>query len=293
MPKVWTLEQRGISRPAPASARSQMREAEQARPKPVATGTSRPRTVTRGQAVSAGDEPERPPSESQDRREPSLPHCSKVSDSGSPRLQWTTEGKVAVFGPNPMLAITIEQLTAEGGDDIHLHAAGQGVWVARMAAELGARPVLCGFIGGETGTVLRPLLERDASRAAPGRDERRPAAAYLHDRRSGERDPDRAERQPAPLPARDRRPLLPLACAVALDADVLALCGPYPAEMLPLEIYGNLVTDVRANGTPVVVDLSPPAPRQRPGGRAGPGQDQRLGAGQIHRGAGRQRGEAA
>ena len=35
--------------------------------------------------------------------------------------------KVAVFGPNPMLSITIEALTAEGGDDIHVHAAGQGV----------------------------------------------------------------------------------------------------------------------------------------------------------------------
>jgi len=34
------------------------------------------------------------------------------------------------------------------------------VWVARMAGELGAEPVLCGFVGGETGSVLRPLLER-------------------------------------------------------------------------------------------------------------------------------------
>ena len=60
-------------------------------------------------------------------------------------------GKVAVFGPHPMLSITIEALTADGGDDIHVHAGGQGVWVARMAAELGAEPMLCGFIGGETG----------------------------------------------------------------------------------------------------------------------------------------------
>ena len=52
--------------------------------------------------------------------------------------------------------------------------------------------------------------------------------------------------------------LFSAACAAALDSDVLALCGPYPGEALPLEIYGNLVADVRANGTPVVVDLSPP-----------------------------------
>ncbi len=52
--------------------------------------------------------------------------------------------------------------------------------------------------------------------------------------------------------------LFSVTCAAALDSDVLALCGPYPSEALPLEIYGALVADVRANGTPVVVDLSPP-----------------------------------
>ena len=67
--------------------------------------------------------------------------------------------KVAIFSPNPMVSIAIESFSSEGGDDIHIHPAGQGVWVARMAAELGAEPVLCGFIGGEVGTVLRPLLE--------------------------------------------------------------------------------------------------------------------------------------
>jgi 1-phosphofructokinase len=39
---------------------------------------------------------------------------------------------------------------------------------------------------------------------------------------------------------------------------VLAVCNPYPGEALPLDVYGNLVTDARANGVPVVVDLSSP-----------------------------------
>ena len=39
---------------------------------------------------------------------------------------------------------------------------------------------------------------------------------------------------------------------------MLVICNPYPREALPLEIYGNLVADVRANGTPVLVDLSSP-----------------------------------
>ena len=66
--------------------------------------------------------------------------------------------RVAVFGPNPLLSVTIE--ARGGGDDVHVHAGGQGVWLSRMAAELGADVVLCGFVGGETGDVLEGLLGR-------------------------------------------------------------------------------------------------------------------------------------
>ncbi|HKT84180.1 MAG TPA: hypothetical protein VJQ84_10130, partial [Solirubrobacterales bacterium] len=165
-------------------------------------------------------------------------------------------GKVTVFGPHPMLSITIESLTGAGGDDIHLHAAGQGVWVARMAAEMGAEPVLCGFIGGESGAVLGPLLERlpielrlVETAAASG--------SYLHDRRSGERVPV-AQSAAMPPSRHEVDELFASTVAAALDSAVLALCGPYPGEALPLEIYGSLVADVKANGIPVLVDLSPP-----------------------------------
>ena len=164
--------------------------------------------------------------------------------------------RVAIFGPNPLLSITVEALTADGGDDIHLHPAGQGVWVARMAAELGAEATLCGFLGGETGAVLRPLLEQlpvelrlIETAAASG--------AYVHDRRSGKRVPV-AQSAAAPATRHEVDNLFSVACATALDADVLALCGAYPAEAVPLEVFGKLVTDVRDNGVPVVVDLAPP-----------------------------------
>jgi 1-phosphofructokinase len=165
-----------------------------------------------------------------------------------------TNGKVTVFGPHPMLAITVEALTSEGGDDIHLHAAGQGVWVARMAAELGASPILCGFIGGESGAVLRPLLEQmevemRLVETAEG------SGAYVHDRRSGERVPV-AQSASMPPSRHETDELFSTTVAAALDSGVLALCGPYPGEALPLEIYGDLVADVKANGTPVIVDLS-------------------------------------
>jgi 1-phosphofructokinase len=168
----------------------------------------------------------------------------------------TQRGKVAVFGPHPMLSVTVEPMTAAGGDDIHVHAAGQGVWVARMAAELGAEPTLCGFIGGETGTVLRPLLEQmDVELRLVETAEA--SGCYLHDRRSGEREPI-AQSAAMPPSRHEIDELFSDTVAAALDSSVLALCGPYPSEALPLEIYGNLVADVKANGTPVIVDLSPP-----------------------------------
>jgi 1-phosphofructokinase len=165
-------------------------------------------------------------------------------------------GRVAVFGPHPMLSITIEALSAAEGDEIHLHPAGQGVWVSRMAAELGARPALCGFIGGETGAVLRPLLE-----ALPIElrlvESAEASGIYIHDRRSGERQPI-AQGASMPPSRHEVDDLFSAACAAAIDSDALVLCNPYPGESLPLEIYGNLVADVRANGTPVLVDLSSP-----------------------------------
>jgi len=155
-----------------------------------------------------------------------------------------------------MLSVTVEPLTADGGDDIHVHAAGQGVWVARMAAELGAEPILCGFIGGETGTVLRPLLEEmDVELRLVETAEA--SGCYLHDQRSGERQPI-AQSAAMPPSRHEIDELFSGTVAAALDSGVLALCGPYPSEALPLEIYGNLVADVKANGTPVLVDLSPP-----------------------------------
>lgn len=164
--------------------------------------------------------------------------------------------KVAVFSPNPMLSITLEALTAEGGDDIHIHPAGQGVWVARMAAELGAEPVLCGFIGGEIGQVLRPLLEalpielRLVETAVA-------SGTYIHDRRSGEREPV-GQSAAFPPSRHEVDDLFSVSVAAALDCDLLAVCGPYPEEGVPLEIYSGLVADVKANGVPVIVDLSSP-----------------------------------
>jgi 1-phosphofructokinase len=67
---------------------------------------------------------------------------------------------LTIFAPNPLLTVTVEMEGSKERQSIHFHAGGQGVWVAAMARCLGAEPVLCGMIGGESGELLRPLLER-------------------------------------------------------------------------------------------------------------------------------------
>jgi 1-phosphofructokinase len=162
--------------------------------------------------------------------------------------------RVTVFGPDPLLSVTIER--AGPADEVHVHPAGQGVWVARMAFELGAWPILCGCLGGETGAALLPLLE-----ALPG--ERRlvrtagSSGSYVTDRRSGQRQVVATAARPA-LGRHEVDDLVAATCAAALDSAVLVLCNPFPAEGLPDDVYETLVADVRAGGVPVIVDLSSP-----------------------------------
>lgn len=162
--------------------------------------------------------------------------------------------RVTVFGPDPLLSVTIERAAA--GDEIHLHPAGQGAWVARMAGELGAWPILCGFVGGESGRALAPLLE-----ALPG--ERRlvhtagSSGSYVIDRRSGERRTLATVPRPAPN-RHEVDDLVAATCAAAVESAVLVVCNPWPAEGLPDDVYATLVADVQSAGVPVIVDLSSP-----------------------------------
>ena len=90
-----------------------------------------------------------------------------------------------------------------------------------------------------------------------------PSGAYIHDRRSGEREPI-AQSAAFPASRHEIDDLFSVTVAAALDCEVLAVCGPYPDNTVPLDLYGGLVADVKANGTPV--DRRPllAAPRQAP-----------------------------
>ncbi len=164
--------------------------------------------------------------------------------------------RIAIFGPHPLLTVSLEREGDDERERIHFHAGGQGVWVARMAGELGAEPVLCGYVGGEAGALLRPLLEQ-----LPG--ERRlvetasESGCYVVDRRAGERDA-LAFTVSDPPSRHELDALFSLACAEALACGWLVVANPMPGEALPLSVYGDLVADARANGVRALVDLSSP-----------------------------------
>ena len=165
------------------------------------------------------------------------------------------EAGVVVFGPHPLLSIVVEaDVGAE--DEIHLHAGGQGVWVAGMAATLGATPILCGFLGGETGAVLAPLLA-----ALPGERHLVTTASrsgcFVMDRRSSRYEPFAQSVSGSPT-RHELDDLLAATIAASLRVGLLVLCNPYPGDALAPDVYAQLTTDVRAHGVRVLADLSTP-----------------------------------
>jgi 1-phosphofructokinase len=164
-----------------------------------------------------------------------------------------TDASVAVFAPSPVLTVTIER-DADGAPELHVHAGGQGVWVARMAASLGGRVTLCVSLGGETGQVLRGLLAGKEIRLSISRSAG-VNGSYVHDRRSGDR---RAivEIPGDVLSRHEADDLYGKTVLAALESGVLVLTGPQDAEAIGGEVYERLARDARQNGVPVVADLT-------------------------------------
>jgi 1-phosphofructokinase len=161
--------------------------------------------------------------------------------------------RAMVFASSPLLMVEIEA-RPDGSPEVHLHAGGQGVWIARMLATLGVDVRLCAPFGGEFGSVLIGLIERGdvdvcpvATAAGNG--------AYVHDRRHGER---LAIATVAP-PVLDRHELDELcneALVEGLESDVAVLGGPDDERVLSSENYRRLTADLVKPGIPVVADLS-------------------------------------
>jgi len=163
-------------------------------------------------------------------------------------------GRIAVFAPSPLLTITIEP----GADrpEVHLHAGGQGFWVARLAGTLGAEVSLCCALGGEPGRVLAGLIGGDAIelRAAAGGT---PNGVYIHDRRGGTRaEVVSVESRQLERHATDE--LYGIALGAGLDADVTMVTGCQPSDVVNPDVYRRLVNDLRANDKVVIADLTGP-----------------------------------
>jgi 1-phosphofructokinase len=159
--------------------------------------------------------------------------------------------RIAVFAPTTQLSVTIE--STAGVEELHVHPAGQGYWVTRMLTILGEPATLCTPVGGETGTVLRTLLDEvhpaglvDAGAANGG---------YVHDRRSGERvEVARVRSQPLDRHVVDN--LVSTTLAAALAADIVVVCGSNLDGNVEPGVFERVCRDVRPGGAKVVADLA-------------------------------------
>ena len=162
---------------------------------------------------------------------------------------------LAVFAPSPLVTVTVEK--GDGDPEIHFHAGGQGVWVARLAGALGARVTLATPLGGESGRVLSAVLDAPgvAVHAVPIAGAN---GAYVHDRRSGRRRV--VIEVPAPrLRRHEVDDLYGVALADALAARTCCLTGPQHLGVLDSDVYRRLAGDLRRNGVTVIADLTGPA----------------------------------
>ena len=159
---------------------------------------------------------------------------------------------VCVFIPSPILTITIEQI-GDGGEQHHIHAGGQGFWVARMIRRLGGDVCLVAPFGGDTGAMIRYLIEREGVRTS-GVEVRAENGSYVHDRRGGQRV-EISNVQSGPLSRHDLDDLYDTALVQALDSSVLVLAGPSTEGIVPDGIYTRLARDARENGVTVIADM--------------------------------------
>jgi 1-phosphofructokinase len=160
---------------------------------------------------------------------------------------------VAVLEPGPLLMVAVQEAPS-GRPEVHLHAGGQGFWVARMAAEMGGEPVLCAPMGGRPGRLLPLLMEMDGVRVEAV-ECHRPSGVWI----STGRDGDAASVAHARPPSLDRDEvdrLYNVTIAAGLNAGVAVLTGLSDAGVMPVEVYRRLAADLSANGATVVADVS-------------------------------------
>ncbi|MFA9431032.1 PfkB family carbohydrate kinase [Egicoccus sp. AB-alg2] len=161
---------------------------------------------------------------------------------------------IAVFAPSVWVTVTIEQ-DALGEDDVHLHAGGQGIWIARMLRQLGQQPVVCAPVGGESGRAFCGLTTDwgielqavDTSAASP---------VEVADRRDRDERQTLARSRPPVLTRHEVDELYNRTLETALAAGTCVVTGQFPdARSLPTDFYGRLAADLARYEVAVVGDF--------------------------------------
>ena len=153
----------------------------------------------------------------------------------------------------PTLMVSIERTPEGDAGDVHLHPGGQGFWVARMAARLGAAVTLVGPFGGESGIALRALIEAEGIRvsAVPTRAANR---VWISRGKEGERA-SVGESPATSLTRHEVDGLFNAMLAAGLESAVSVLTGD-PEGALAAGRYTDLAQNLMALGGTVVADLS-------------------------------------
>ncbi len=163
---------------------------------------------------------------------------------------------VCVIAPSLALSVMIEHDDSGNGADIHLHPAGQGFWIARLLAQLGCRPVLCGPVGGEPGAVLETLIPMWGVEFAPVRTSR-PTTCVIEDRRTGTAEEIARERK-LTMHRHDVDDFFDSVFELALSTSVSVVTGRSSETCVPLSFFRRLGQDLAATGVRAVGDLHGP-----------------------------------
>src|SRR3954452_7505291 len=138
--------------------------------------------------------------------------------------------------------------------EVHLHAGGQGFWVAQLMAELDVVVGMTSPFGGETGVMLRAAIEqtgielRAVEMAAAN-------GVSIHDRRSGALE-EIVDVPASPLSRHEVDELYGAALVESLHAPVCVLAGAAVPPVASPDLYERLTRDVRVNDSCVVADVS-------------------------------------
>ncbi|MFP4233478.1 MAG: 1-phosphofructokinase family hexose kinase [Nitriliruptoraceae bacterium] len=174
----------------------------------------------------------------------------RTASTTDPRCS-ATAGPIAVLAPSVRVSVTIEP--GDAADDIHIHAGGQGLWVARALRQLGHDALACAPVGGESGRTLRGLIEGwgvhlhrvDTTSDTP---------TVVQDRRDGHRLELARSRHPS-LRRHELDELYSRFLALAIEAGSCVITGPEELAIPVGDLYRRLGHDLHAAEVPTVADL--------------------------------------